>query len=364
MKKIVLLINYLVNGGPSQIVYNLAKSINKKEYVVSLITIFNKNNSTIIEELRANSINVLELNFEKRNYFSWFFLARKVRKIIENENPDIVHSHGFFPDMINQHLNIYNISTLHCNIYEDYKLRYGKLMGEIFIHIHLKSLNKIDKIICCSKSIYEVMNKKINNSCYIRNGSSSRKCKDEQITRSDLNIPNNALVYIYVGTITKRKNVLYLVENFVKYHNLDEYLIILGEGPEMEDCKKLADENIIFLGFRNDVNSYYKISNVYISASLSEGFSMSIIEALDNKLFLFLSNIPSHREVFEIDTNFYLGECFSYDNFIDKLEILRNSIKHNDKNELINFKNLYLSSECMTNQYQNVYDGGSNNGKG
>ena len=65
------------------------------------------------------------------------------------------------------------------------------------------------------------------------------------------------------------------------------------------------------------------ISDVYVSASKSEGFSISVLEALSCGLGLFLSDIPSHREVVEMGQDVYLGEIFSSGDFEIKLNALR-----------------------------------------
>ena len=54
--------------------------------------------------------------------------------------------------------------------------------------------------------------------------------------------------------------------------------------------------------------------------------SISIIEALENGLHLFLSKIPSHLEIFKISEECYLGEYFEKSNF-SNLQIYTNYYK-------------------------------------
>ena len=152
------------------------------------------------------------------------------------------------------------------------------------------------------------------------------------ITRAEVNVPEDARVFLYAGVLNSRKNIVWLIENFVQCHENDEYLLVLGSGEKEAECKAKADDHIRMLGFQTDPIAYMNISDVYVSASKSEGFSISVLEALSCGLGLLLSDIPSHREVVEMGQDVYLGEVFSLDNFKFKLDALRK--KKIDKAEI------------------------------
>ena len=95
------------------------------------------------------------------------------------------------------------------------------------------------------------------------------------------------------------------------------------------------------------------ISDVYVSASKSEGFSISVLEALSCGLGLLLSDIPSHREVVEMGQDVYLGETFPPENFAMKLNALRE--RKTNKAEIRAFQERNLSVKTMTLQYAGLY---------
>ena len=95
------------------------------------------------------------------------------------------------------------------------------------------------------------------------------------------------------------------------------------------------------------------ISDVYVSASKSEGFSISVLEALSCGLGLFLSDIPSHREVVEMGQDVYLGETFSQQDFSNKLSKLRSKSLY--RNKIVQFQAGSLSARTMTQQYVRLY---------
>ena len=142
----------------------------------------------------------------------------------------------------------------------------------------------------------------------------------------------------------------------MKCHGPKEYLLILGNGEDENLCRTLADNHVIFAGFQPNPYQYMAISDIYTSASSSEGFSISVLEALHCGLGLFLSDIPSHREVIEQASGVYLGEYFSKDNFAEQYNgLIRNMSKINLDSVRAYQKNK-LSAISMAQQYENIYN--------
>ncbi|MCX8085000.1 MAG: glycosyltransferase, partial [Calditerrivibrio sp.] len=79
-----------------------------------------------------------------------------------------------------------------------------------------------------------------------------------------------------------------------------------GEEKEnlMSFCKNAKiDDKVFFLGFQENPWIYLNNADVYISASLSEGVSRSVMEALFFGKFCSLSNIPGHFELIKVGEN-------------------------------------------------------------
>lgn len=352
MIKLLYVINFIRYSGPSNVVRNIIYNIDKTKYEVTVFTLFkNENDPEVVKELRNLNITVVEQNFKSRAHC---FFTKELNDYVSENNFDIIHSHGLIPDMLNARCKTaaIRISTIHCNIFEDYLQTYGYLKGKIIVFLHIKYLNKLDCQVCCSKSVHEVLKSYLTNSCYIRNGIVNTS-SNIVVSREELGISENAFVFIFIGRWIK--NVDFLLKQFEKYHNNDEYLLVLGRGAEESQHKDIKDKNIKLIGFKKNVSSYLQISDIYASASLSEGFSIALCEALDNGLGLFVSDIPSHSETFEIDESIYLGETFNENNFAEKLELLRKNKQRLDSLKIKKFKDRFLSSEHMTNQYTDVY---------
>ena len=362
MMKILYTINFLTNGGPTRVLLNIIKNIDINKNKVGILTIIDANDANIVEDLRDKGIEIIELKYSKK--LSQIIKNKnKIIKEINSFNPNIIHTHGIVTSFIcaDNKVKAKKVTTIHNNMFEDYKYTYGLLKGYIFCLEHIRILKKFDLTICCSSTSYNSLKNKIKKITYIRNGidvnyTSNKEMVRKQIRKS-LNINNNDVLFIYAGNINKLKRVIELVEMFKNNHNNNEYLLILGDGPLLEDAKKINSSNVKFLGFKSNIIDYFYASDVYISNSSSEGFSISIIEALNCGLLCLLSTIPSHKECFEINDKIYIGELFDEFNFDVKKDKVLNNLKQLNKELIVDFQKKYLSSNSMASQYFEIYKG-------
>lgn len=356
MKRIAYVINFIVNGGPSAVVLNMIHNLDRTKYEPVLITLFQGNSSEIIDREKKNGLQIIECGYQGRLQFLLFGLAQ-YKKILTENNIDIVHGHGFVPDIMNARLdnNIRTINTVHNIMFEDYLFNYGAVKGRIYCWAHLWAMKRLDMVVCCSKSVYDVMKKYIPDCQYTENGIEDLTF-EQHITRKSLGIPEDAIVFLYAGGLINRKRVPFLIKNFVKYHGEKEYLIILGNGEEEALSKQSSDNHVIFAGFQSNPYQYMAISNIYTSASSSEGFSISVLEALHCGLGLFLSDIPSHKEVIDGIGKMYVGEHFSDRDFEIKFRNIISNIHDINPVSIKEYQRKNLSAESMIKKYQIQYD--------
>lgn len=353
MIKLAYVINYITNNGPSRVILDIIKYLDKETFNISLITLFPENKPEIISFLKENGIKIYECKtLSRRKCLQG--KGQEFNKIIEDNSFDIIHTHGIIPDVLSSHIKIpaKKVSTLHNNMFEDYLDSYGYIKSRIFIAMHLVALKKLDLCVCCSKSVYDVMKQYLANTTYIRNGIEPAKARSV-ITRKQLGIPDNARLFLYAGVLNTGKNVVWLVQNFVKCRNDNEFLLVLGKGEKEVECQAVADDHVKLLGFQSDPAAYMQISDVYISASKSEGFSISVLEAISMGLGLFLSDIPSHKEVIGMSDDIPLGKVFTANSFAEDLNELR-AFKFNRQN-IITFQKQHLSAKGMSHEYELQY---------
>lgn len=99
--------------------------------------------------------------------------------------------------------------------------------------------------------------------------------------------PQFSFIIMLASRLEKEKNINLAIEIIRKLTRVYPKIgmIIVGDGKERGSLKNLVikynlQKNIIFEGWQNDLISYYKTANVFLSTSLYEGYGLTIIEAL------------------------------------------------------------------------------------
>ncbi|WBY64488.1 glycosyltransferase family 4 protein [Thermocaproicibacter melissae] len=118
---------------------------------------------------------------------------------------------------------------------------------------------------------------------------------DRKKKRQELGIPLEAFLIVSVGEINKNKNQHVIIEAISKISDFNPYYLICGEGPEKENLKALSKElgieqQVIFLGFRNDIAEILKIADCFAFPSKREGLGIAALEAMASGLPIITSN--------------------------------------------------------------------------
>ena len=341
--KICYIVPEVYNCGPINVVKNL----------ISVLSVSHEIGLISLRGGRDESLNNFFSNICSLGFYDFKKSINLKDDILKIANKfDVIHSHGYYPDKILSCLDVdvKKISTIHSMFYQDYPKEYGFLKGIIgaFIHFKVFKKNKFDHIIACSKALadYFYDKTKLNNISFINNGvDQSLFFPLDPVSKNnrlnEVGFHNYKRTFVYSGRLIRRKRVPELINFFVNNANSDDLLIVLGEGEEFDDCKKIAKNNIIFLGHVNNPEYYYQISDFIISNSSAEGYPMSILEAASCGCFAILSNIKPHVEF--VENNPDISELLNNFNFNDVVEI--NS----------NYSFSELSSLSMAKKYLDFY---------
>lgn len=346
--KVCFLVPEIVNCGPLNVVLNIVKFLDGDLFEPILIAIRKSDDI----EYR----NIFSSYLKSDIYYLDEYTSKKqgLEKVIFDNDIQVIHSHGYYPDKLVASLNvphIKKISTIHCMFYKDYPKEYGFLKGLLGAYLHSNMLKKSDfhYIVGCSSSVanYCKNNLKISKTLAINNGVDQNRyfilTESEKLKyKSELGLFDKK-IFIFAGRFIRRKRVPELLNFFKLQSAEDAVLLLLGDGPEKIQCEKnFSHDNIKFLGQISNPEKYYQIADFVISNSEAEGYPMSIIEATSCGCYALLSNIPPHKEF--IDNN---PECAS---FIDEINLKNFNAPKFNKNTITN-----LSAKVMTDKYIAIY---------
>lgn len=362
--KILFLITRCPKSGPIEVLKNIIKYLDRNSFTLFLISMF--------PEDKENSI--LE-TFNKNFYYEYIPMSKadillgrdnKLNCAIKKINPDVIHSTGVFADYeICKNYSGRQLVIAHNYVNEDYQMLYGKVIGNLLSALQMKAMKRAAITVACSESLANIYAKKEDLKIpFIRNGVICEKFENNSLTklkyRKTYNIPEDKIVLIYAANFVKRKNHKFLLECFKKYlqEHQNCYLLLLGDGVLYKELKSLyaSEKNISFRGKVSDVENYYKASDIYVSASVSEGMPMGVLEAMSYNLPVLLSDILQHREVFSFSKE--IGELFGLDNKNDLLDKLKKLTEENltEKGHIAyQIVHEYFNSQNMSSQYENLY---------
>lgn len=119
--------------------------------------------------------------------------------------------------------------------------------------------------------------------------------------RTELGIPEDALVLLNLGRLGTEKNLTELVELFAmaRAQNDKLMLLIVGDGPARKELEETAQrlgvrDQVIFTGMvtPEEVHAYYQLGDVFVSSSTSETQGLTYVEAAANGLPLLCRKDP------------------------------------------------------------------------
>jgi len=292
--KIIQVVEKLDVGGLERIVMDLSNNLSEKHKVL-IISLQDFDKKKIKKWIKINeNVEVLSLfkNKESNNALSIFKTILKMRSLILNFKPDVVHSHHLGPLLYS------TLSTLGLKvkiIHTEHDVWYLNNKKSFFIRKSLSFIKK-HKTIALTKKMEKVLNNKfkIKNTDIIFNGINFENLNYIDNAKQKLNI-NEDFVIGCCGRIEKVKNHKYLIEQARK--NKDIRFLIAGEGSLLEELKKKSPKNVTFLGHQNDLSLFFSAIDIFCLPSENEGLPLSILEAYYYNIPVYSTKVGSINEI-------------------------------------------------------------------
>ena len=236
-------------------------------------------------------------------YFLNFRYSRKAKALLQTM--DLVHVHHPF---LSGRLALNYCRPLHIPVvftnhtrYDLYAEAYMPLLPEEISASLLRSYlppfcSAVDLVVSPSTGMVDVL-RKLGVTCPIEvvpNGVElDRYLQECEDCRPDFGFTPKELLLIYSGRLGPEKNLDFLLRAFAGVAEAVEevHLLIIGSGPEEEDLKKLAAEigianRVHFFGMvaYESMPLYLAMSDVFVTASVTEVHPLSVIEAMASGL--------------------------------------------------------------------------------
>lgn len=183
--------------------------------------------------------------------------------------------------------------------------------------------------------------------------------------RTELGISGNARIGIYVGRVTKEKGLSYLVDALMQLDTnwpTELCLLIVGDGDylrEMQtECAALQHaKQVVFAGQQEQVQKYLNASDFFLSPSLHENLSISILEACAARLPCLVTDVGGNGEIIENGKNGLMIAASSADALASGLRKMSDDIYRTEmKQRAGRVDYSKFSDEHIDQQLKQVYD--------
>ena len=321
--KIIFLLSHLRKQGPTTQFLYLAKSLQDLGCQVDIITFRSFTGigmGDIFKELQINVFDISSLSFKNR--------LQQVR--LSADRVDIVCSYGLPADFLN-FLSVRSgrrVSFVRNQLFRSYWHTKG-VTGFFMALVNYILLKSFSHVFSCSDAVKNYLSSVLMASNVVRNSiniSVINKLQHFYSSTNDIFENKSELGekskkrFLTISSSLKGKNIEFLLKSFSKQKFNDYELIVLGF---VEDYlkKRYNSGNIIYLGFRPNIYTYFQLSDYFVSASLHEGLPNAVLEACTFGLPVLLSDIPEHTEILDLQKFGQIGMSFKLDEncFEDKL---------------------------------------------
>ena len=286
-------------GGVEIVNWNLSKEFGNQGNEVHIITLCNVHNIkiNIPENISIHHFSIYRLQNKWRLFSNFFFILEAIIYIVRTSlllisiKPDIIQAQGpieAIPALLVKLLkNIPYVLTIHGNLaHPDANPGPGmpRIIRKYWAHLpHIKYADRIVTLTQeCKIAIYEVLHR---NADIIHNGVDL----DIFTSKSGYIMQTYEPKILCVARFDVIKGLEYAIramdEVCIKYPRAK--LIIIGDGEQYETLHTLISRgnlsyNVLLLGSRpnEEIPKYMQSSHLFLLTSLSEGFALTLLEAM------------------------------------------------------------------------------------
>jgi len=308
--KVLQIIHSMHIGGAEKVVADIAQNINSEVFEVEVCCI--KEEGVLADEIKKSGGVVRALPYEKKNFSN---IVRGLSQVIEESQPDIIHTHGDVALIDIGPLLIFKklpkvIHTYHFGNYPHIKKRY-LLASVLFSQFPDKLISVSDHQ---QKNVIKYLRAPRNKISTIVNGVNSNPYIHEELSINEITREGFAndsdLIVGSVAVLTKQKGIPFLLEAILQIskERTNIKFIIAGGGPLEDELRAQAvelgiSEIVHFTGWRSDALKFMNVFDIFIMPSLWEALPIVLLEALASRKTIITTDVGDNSKIIEHMTN-------------------------------------------------------------
>lgn len=301
MIKVLHIVSELGGGGVESMLYNYYFHLERNKIHFDFI-VHGDNKGVIEEKVEEMGSIVYHVTPKK---ISFKDNMSKIEDIIKNGDYDVVHCHQNFSNFFSlylawKHKVPVRISHAHgCkevkSVAEKVKHGFLRLLNKCFSNYYFSCGLDAGKWLHGEAWTPNSKNILMNNAIDLTKFNFNQNIRD--IYRDKLGVKSKKIL-LHVGRFSDEKNQVFLVRVMKKLiqNNKDYILFFVGDGATKDSIKDFVkaeglQNNIQFLGLRNDIAELMSASDIFLLPSKNEGFPVTLVEAQATGIKVLVSNV-------------------------------------------------------------------------
>jgi len=361
----------LINGITTSTI-SLAKGLADKNHHVYIIAPSYKS----FKEFSYPGVTVKRLSSIPAFFYPGFRFTAPINlsllNYLKKEKIDIIHFQtpstlGMQAILISKLLKKPLVGEFHTFITDEQYLKHSginlKPLQPVLWGFVRKYYDKCDLVICPSESTKKelIKHKFSKNIKVISNGIDLDSFDNSKYRKFSKKYKLNNKTILFIGRIAYEKNIDYLLECFklVVKKIIDTKLLIVGNGPQMNELKKFSkhlgiSKNVIFAGkIEHDKllkSGIFKACKIFVTASTTETQGITILEAQANGIVCVGVNARGTKDLIKNNYNGYLVKEGNKKEFANRIVELFNN------KELYNKMSKNVLKEVKKHDVENVIE--------
>lgn len=294
--KVVHLVRTLDMGGLERVVIDLARFHNRELFEVEVVCLGGE--GELAAECRSHGIPVTALQLSNAGHFKRF---SKLAKALRGLKPDVLHTHNSGP-----HVNgvvARMLTRIPVLVHTKHGRNYVNRKWAVFQNRIASRLSSCVVPVSAdaaevARTIEKVPERLIK---VIRNGIvlDDYRCEETPHRRRETML--RAIHVARLNPVKDQQNLLRAVRKVVD--EVPEFTLeIAGDGQERARLEELSaslnlQKHVRFLGMRDDVADLLNAADMFVLSSLSEGISLTLLEAMAAGLPVVATDVGGNREV-------------------------------------------------------------------
>jgi len=182
--------------------------------------------------------------------------------------------------------------------------------------------------------------------------------------KAELDLDPQQSILCTIGRLVRRKNIPELIDILARVNQeTPATLVVMGDGPDASSIREYAiqsglEKQVVLTGRvpEHRKQQYLHASDLYVSASMHEGFGLVFLEGMQASLPIVCYNNGGQTDFLEDERTGYLIELGNMQKFADRVNtLLQDSQKHTSISQYNKNKvSSYDISHC-TKQYLDIF---------